>query len=194
LLGVLFEDARVARVVKFYSDSETDISDFELATKLVFVEGADCDILNEEAKIFADKIYEEARKLEDYDNTNKITDRVIHLHKRYDLLRTSLWAKLIEIKSSCNNSINTVVYFYDYLTEKPDEVSTQKTMSNYLTEFKKNSEEEIILIPIAVDTGVFSTEVLMNKYGVEKIPSILINEKYKIESLDELYRLWEIIG
>lgn len=185
LIGVFFEDSRVAEITAFYSDSETAISDFEMASNLIFNENLNCERLNDEAKIFADRIYEEAKKLEQYDNSNKITDRVLHLHKRYDLLRTMLWQKIIENKQRCNSSTDTVVYLYKYLTTDIGEISTQKTMSNYLTEIKRQNPD-IILIPVATDTGILSLEILREIHGVEKSPSIFINEKYKITSLDEL--------
>ena len=114
LVGVFFEDSRIAEITSFYSDSETAISDFEMASNLVFNENLDCQRLNDESKIFADRIYEEAKKLEQYDNSNKITDRMLHLHKRYDLLRTMLWQKIIENKQRCNESVDTIVYLYKY--------------------------------------------------------------------------------
>ncbi len=127
----------------------------------------DCDELDMEAMIFADKIYEEAKKLERYDNANKITDRVLHLHKRYDLLRTILWNKIIENKAQCNASANTVVYLYNYLTEDIGEISTQKTMSNYLTRLKNENAEIVVLIPIAEEHVVYDLT------GLEQIESLL---------------------
>lgn len=192
LIGIFFEDSRIAEITAFYSDSETSISDFEMASTLIFNENLNCERLNDEAKIFADRIYEEAKKLEQYDNSNKITDRVLHLHKRYDLLRTILWQKIIENKNRCNTSTNTVVYLYKYLTTDIGEISTQKTMSNYLTKIKRENPD-IILIPIATDTGILSLKILQEIHEVEKSPSILINEKYKIQSLSELSNIQSLL-
>ncbi|MBU3923686.1 MAG: hypothetical protein KJ592_02110 [Nanoarchaeota archaeon] len=185
LIGIFFEDSRVSEITAFYSDSETAISDFEMASNLVFNENLNCERLNDESKIFADRIYEEAKKLEQYDNSNKITDRVLHLHKRYDLLRTMLWQKIIENKERCNSSTNTVVYLYKYLTTDIGEVSTQKTMSNYLTEIKVQNPD-IILIPIATDTGILSLGIMQEIYGISESPTIIINEQKQIKDLSGL--------
>jgi len=193
LIGIFFEDSRIAEITAFYSDSETAISDFEMASNLIFNENLNCEKLNDEAKIFADRIYKEAKKLEQYDNSNKITDRALHLHKRYDLLRTMLWQKIIENKKRCESSTNTVVYLYEYLTTNIGEVSTQKTMSNYLTEIK-NKNPDIILIPIATDTGILSLEILQEIYNITDSPTIIINEKHKIQSLSELSNIQPLLN
>ncbi|MBT7102623.1 hypothetical protein HN935_03890 [archaeon] len=193
LVGVFFEDSRIAEITSFYSDSETAISDFEMASNLVFNENLDCQRLNDESKIFADRIYEEAKKLEQYDNSNKITDRMLHLHKRYDLLRTMLWQKIIENKQRCNESVDTIVYLYKYLTIEIGEVSTQKTMSNYLTEIKEQNPDAI-LIPIATDTGILSLGIIQERYDITESPSIIINEQGKIRDLSELSNIQSLLN
>jgi hypothetical protein len=186
LVGIFFEDSRVAEISEFYSDSEASIVDFELSSKIVFTEDISCQKLNAESVIFADRIYQEAIRLESYDNSNKITDRVAHWHKKYDILRTSLWKRIIDNKEKCDDSANTVVYLYDYLTEDFDQISTQKTMGNYLTELKKEEGDNMILIPIAVDTGFLSIGIMQEIYGITTIPAILVNEENKIDHLSEL--------
>ncbi|MFH0711808.1 MAG: hypothetical protein V1889_01750 [archaeon] len=185
LIGIFFEDSRVAEITAFYSDSETSISDFETASSLIFNENIDCSRLNEEAIIFADRIYEEAKKLEQYDNSNKITDRVIHLHKRYDLLRTILWKKIIENKKQCTEPVNTIIYLYKYKAEDIGTISTQKTISNYLTEIKKQNPDAI-LIPIAADMNILSLDILKEVYNITQTPTIIINEKHIIHDLNNL--------
>tara|TARA_Y100000310_G_C20704257_1_gene833401 strand:- start:2991 stop:3641 length:651 start_codon:yes stop_codon:yes gene_type:complete len=185
LIGIFFEDSRVAEITKFYSDSETSISDFELSSELIFSSNISCELLSKEGRIFADRIYKEAKKLENYDDANKITDRVVHLHKRYDLLRTLLWKNIIKNKKDCEDSVDTIIYFYKYLTKDIGKISTQDIMSNYLIKIKKGNPE-IILIPIATDTGIVSIEILQEIYNVTEVPSILINEKYIIKELKDL--------
>ena len=185
LIGIFFEDSRVAEITKFYSDSETSISDFELSSELIFSSNISCELLSKEGRIFADRIYKEAKKLENYDGANKITDRVVHLHKRYDLLRTLLWKNIIKNKKDCEDSVDTIIYFYKYLTKDIGKISTQDIMSNYLIKIKKGNPE-IILIPIATDTGIVSIEILQEIYNVTEVPSILINEKYIIKELKDL--------
>ncbi len=188
LIGIFFEDSRVAEITAFYSDAETSISDFKMASDLIFNENMECSRLNEEATIFANRIYEEAKKLEQYDNSNKITNRVIPLHKRYDLLRTILWEKIVENKEQCSEPVNTIIYLYKYKSEDVETISTQKTISNYLTEIKKQNPD-IILIPIATDMDILSLDILKEKYNITQTPTIIINEKYIISDLNNLNQI-----
>jgi len=193
LIGIFFEDSRVAEITAFYSDSETSISDFEMASNLIFSENMDCSQLNNEAIIFANRIYEEAKKLEQYDDSNKITDRVIHLHKRYDLLRTILWGKLIKNKQQCQEPINTIVYLYKYKSKDVSTISTQKTISNYLAEIKKQNPNAILL-PIAADMDILSLSILKEKYNITKSPAIIINEKHIINDLNNINQIQSLLN
>jgi len=193
LIGIFFEDSRVTEITTLYSDSETSISDFETASSLIFNENMNCSRLNEEAIIFADRIYEEAKKLEQYDNSNKITDRVIYLHKRYDLLRTILWEKIIENKEQCTEPVNTIVYLYKYKAEDIETISTQKTISNYLTEIKKQNPDAI-LIPIADDMNILSLDILKEVYNITQTPAIIINENHTIYDLNNLNQIQPLLN
>ena len=53
----------------------------------------------------ADKIYHEARILERYDDSRKISETLKYVHQRYDLLRTLLWINTAEIKEKCKGTI-----------------------------------------------------------------------------------------
>ena len=193
LIGVFFEDSRVAEITAFYSDSETSISDFEMASNIIFNENMDCSRLNDESKIFADRIFEEAKKLEQYDTSNKITDRMLHLHKRYDLLRTMLWQKIVENKKRCDSSTNTVVYLYEYLNTNIGEISTQRTISNYLLEMK-DQNPDVILIPIATDTDILSLNIIQEIYNITESPTVIINEKDKITELSDLDKIQSLLN
>lgn len=186
LIGVVFERTRSDRIQTFYFDSETDLSDFETASEVVFGSNLNCLTLNDKAVIFADKIYNEAQKLEEYDDSNKLTAELISLHRRYDVLRTSLWQDIIESKKNCPEKINTVVYFYDYINPSLTTKAVQGTMSNLLYDLKGEYGDGIILIPVAYDTGVQSLDLLRKLYNIKDTPTILVNEKQKFETIDSL--------
>lgn len=193
LIGVLFENSRVSEMQTSFSNSAINISDFELSLKLTFNENTSCKNLETESVVFADKIYKESIKLESYDNSNKITNRMLFLHREYDFLRILLWKGIIDTKEKCNNSPHTVIYFYDYLTNDFNKISTQRTMSNYISEIKNKRKNQVILIPIAVDTDLLSSNIMMKRYNITTIPTILIDEKYKIQNLKDLDKINEYI-
>ncbi len=189
LIGIFFENSRIEKLEDFYFGAKTDISDFELSSEILYGGNYNCALIQEHSVLLADKIYVEARLLEKYDDSNKITKDLIVLHRRYDLLRTILWKNIIENKEKCNSDLNTVVYLYNYDNPDLNTKAIQEAMSNFLIDLKGEYGDEIILIPIAVDTNVGALDLLRELYEVEKSPSIFVNEEFKFETLDSLENL-----
>ncbi len=188
ILGVIFEQWRADKLQEYYVDSETNIFDVMLQQRILSDKNISCERAISENVDFADRIYEEARELEKYDSATKITDDILRLHRRYDMLRALLWNNLIELKERCPN-VNVVVYLYDYENTPIDTQARQITMSKVLLDLKKKYPEKIILIPIAADTKISSLQILMERYKVRNIPIVLINERHlvtELASVDEL--------
>jgi hypothetical protein len=192
-IGVKLEDTRAEEIANFYFDSETDLADFGLSSEIIFNSGISCSELNERAVFLADEIYWQALKLEKYDHSNKITKELISLHKRYDFLRTLLWNDLIQSKEKCGNEINTVVYLYKYENPSLTDRAVQGTMSNFLISLKEEYGDEVILIPIAADTGVDSLDVIREIYNLNNFPVIFVNEKYKFENINSLNEIKDVL-
>jgi len=195
LLGVWFEEARIDKSKQLFYDSETNIFDIMLQGQILTYNNFSCELIKAESIVFADKVYEEARQLEKYDASNKITEDALRLHKRYDLMRTLLWSNLIDGQKRCKSDINTVVYLYQYKEPSVDTQARQATMSKVLLDLKKKYTNDIILIPIAYDSEIKSLDYLMVRYNLDKEPTIFINQQYKIKelvTLEQLERyLWE---
>jgi len=193
LLGVYFENSRIGTVNEMYLDSQTDIFDFELSSEIIGDYGLNCNIINQKSVMFADKIYEEAIKLEKYDNSNKITKDMISIHRRYDLLRVMLWKDIIKNKEKCGE-VNTVVYLYEYDDVALNKRSIQGAFSNFLIDVKKEFKDDIILIPIAVDTNIDSLDILREFYELDSVPVVFVNEEHKFDSIDFLEGINEVLG
>lgn len=186
LLGINFERARIDSIESFYFDSENDLFDFELASDVVYNSDLDCSVLYEKSVVFAEDIFKEASKLEKYDDSNKISKELIALHRRYDLLRINLWQNVVEVNDKCEEDVNTVIYFYDYVEPDLTTKALQGTMSSFLIEMKEKYGQKIILIPVATDTGAESLSILLEKYEFERIPAILVNEESAFDSIESL--------
>jgi hypothetical protein len=189
LIGVYFENLRVASMQDTFYESETKINDFELSSKIIFQSNLSCDLIQQRSISFADQIYSEALILEKYDNSNQLTQRFMPLHKRYDLLRTILWKDIIDNKKVCKNRINTVVYLYQYSNPPLEIQGVQGAMSNYLGDLKNKYGDNITLIPIAADTGLDSLDSIRQIYNLTKVPVIFVNEKYKVEDINDLKQI-----
>jgi len=194
LVGVLIENNRAEISNNLFFNSETSYFDFQLQSQMMTDTNTSCIQIQSQAVILADKIFSEAVQLENYAHSNQITSDLLPIHRRYDLLRTLLWNNLLSVDEDCHSHFNILIYFYKY--RSPDVVTDgkQQAMSNKLGDLKDKYGNKIILIPIAVDTGIDSLQPLMKKYNITNIPAILVNEKYKIEDINELKGLDSLLS
>jgi len=184
MLGILFENSRTSKLEKIYFNAETEIFDIQLTGDILLEpEAFNCKIvLNENIK-FAERIFEEAKKLEKYDSSNKITEDIVDLHKRYDLLRTMLWKNAIELQNICPEETNTVVYLYEYIEPSINTQAKQITLGKVTLDLKKKYGDKVLLIPIAHDTNIISLNLLKQKYDIKKFPTIIINQEHKFTEI-----------
>jgi hypothetical protein len=105
------------------------------------------------------------------------------------LLRAILWVDSIKLKERCGNNFSTVVYFYEYNTKSLDLKSEQATFSKKLGQVKEKLGNKIILIPIAGNLNISSIDYLKYTYNVTTSPTILIDEKFKIETIADLDKI-----
>ncbi|MEM2932992.1 MAG: hypothetical protein QW622_02185, partial [Candidatus Pacearchaeota archaeon] len=185
LAGIWLESYRESKIKSLYDSSEISLIDMKSTEN--FIELVECDKATNELITFANKIYEEAQILERYEGASRLTENLIVAHKRYDLLRASLFLSAIKTKIRCNSTYNVITYFYDYIETPMKKKSKQNVFSKYLFELKKSKPEgEIILIPIAGDNNLRSVEIIMEKYNITQLPTILVNENVIITELEDL--------
>jgi hypothetical protein len=176
-LGYFIESVRVDKISEIYTNSELALLDSKLQSQIYELKGISCEAAQRKTIEFADRIYEEARMLDRYEEAQRLSETLIFEHKRYDLLRMSLWLNSIKIKEECNSTFHTLVYFYKYQDPSIDTKAMQGVYSKVLGEVKEELGSEVILIPIAADLQIESIELIMELYKVEDLPSILIDEK-----------------
>jgi len=188
-LGVIIENWRTNQISDLYESSELNLLDIKLQTEIYSLGNFNCDKAVEENIAFADKIYEEAKQLERYEKANKLTqENLVIQHKKYDLLRTTLFLNSIKIKNKCNNQYFEVVYFYDFNEPTYQLKAKQGVFSRLLEQLKEEKGGEILLIPIAGDTDITAITILLEKYNIkeDELPVILINRKTKITEIQTI--------
>lgn len=184
MIGVLFENSRADKLTQVYFDSETNIFDIMLQQNMLESSQTSCSVSITESKLFADRIYYEAKELEKYDSSTKLTNEIINLHRRYDMLRVLLWKGLIDIQNHCNSTdTNVVVYIYQYNEPTVDVQARQVTFSKVLSDLKDSEGDNVILIPLAFDTGINSLNLITKDYNISSYPVVLINGKYNVNDL-----------
>tara|TARA_Y100000310_G_scaffold255699_1_gene263255 strand:- start:773 stop:1423 length:651 start_codon:yes stop_codon:yes gene_type:complete len=174
--GFFLENYRTSEVFYGLIDSELDILDDQIRERVVEEFDVDCDLAKKSSFDFADKIYGDALKLDAYNSASKFTDSLKILHKRYDLLRVLLWAESIDLKEKCGNDFNIIVYLYNYKTTNLDIKSKQMFYSRLLFDLKTAHPDDLMLIPLAVDTDLGSVNLIIENYKISEFPSIIINE------------------
>lgn len=191
VLGIYLEQGRADNLNIAFSNSEAYLYDSFALKTLLENSNASCSNLNDVVASFADRIYEKALELEQFDESNQLTESVKAIHRKYDALRILLWLDIISLKTKCPK-INTVIYLYDYSTGDVDIKASQIVWGRILGDLKTKKGKEVILIPIAADQNLFSLDYLRQRYGVSQTPAVIINEKnviYDLKSSEDIKKL-----
>ena len=191
-MGFFIESYRADTVKMSLLDSEIYVFDEQLRQIILDYQNVSCTLAKDSLFDFANRIYHDAEKLENYDSSSKFSESFIILHRRYDLLRTLLWQDSIKLRERCPPFFHTVIYFYEYNPEDVEMRARQSYYSRMLVELKENFGEEILLIPIATNMNLSSVNVLLENYKIEETPVILIDERYAVNTIitrDELERI-----
>lgn len=194
LLGISYEASRADRINDYYVQSEFSLMDTFIFSEVIDLENTSCETLISANFEFADDIYEKAKILERYEESGRITDRTEIAHKRYDLLRAFLWINSLKIKEQCGHDKDIIAYFYAYNTEDLAKQATQNTWSRMFFELKKEKGSDIILIPIAGDNNITSLEPMFDKYDVDTLPAMVINNRTAVTKISSTKELKEIIS
>lgn len=192
--GVFVEQNRSNQLSNDVMKSETSLLDEQIMDSAVTRGAVSCDLAVNSTFAFADRIYSEASMLEEDETASEFTSSDLdQIHQRYDLLRMILWSEAISLKSNCNESFHTVVYFYDYNTQDPTINAEQYTFSNTLLDIKNDYPDKILLIPIAANLNLSSVNLALMNYNVTSVPSILIDQNKKIDKVESYDQLQNII-
>ena len=89
--GMLIETRNSNKINNLYLRSEISLTDAMATLRLTEISEPDCESLKTNNINFANQIYDEAKLLEKYETSGKLTEGMKLLHKKYDLLRTILW-------------------------------------------------------------------------------------------------------
>jgi len=187
-LGFMLENYRTGKIEVVLAQSELEMLDVRIQSDIYSFSKLNCTNAIEENINFADKIYEEAKMLDKYEQASRLSDTIIIQHRKYDLLRTLFWVNSIKLKQRCNASYHNIVYLYDYNNPRLDIKAKQAVFSRILSEIKQKKGSNVMLIPIAGDNNVSSINILMKTYNIteSELPVILIDEKIKITDIQRV--------
>ncbi|PJE81726.1 hypothetical protein COU58_00905 [Candidatus Pacearchaeota archaeon CG10_big_fil_rev_8_21_14_0_10_32_42] len=190
-IGMSVEAKRTVEINDYYTQSEISLVDILALNNLVGSGVVSCSELTESNKELLNRLYDEARTLIQYEDSGKLTNSLKILHKKYDILRTYLWINSIQIKEECGEKFSTIVYLYEYNQKDLVEKAKQSVWSKLLLEIK-NENEDVLLIPIAMDSNLSSLNSLLRNYGIEGSLAVIVNEEtifYEIPEKKEIIDL-----
>ncbi len=185
LIGASFERGNLDEIEQYYTKSEILFMDLFALNERIDSDDT-CEVLINSNIQLADNIYAEAFVLEKYEDAGKITEGLRLAHRKYDMLRTYLWMNTIDISGKCKGEFSSVVYLYEY---DPDDLAikaTQNVWAKVLFDLKQEKGSEIVLIPIAVNSGLVSLDTLLGDFEISKYPVVIINEEFVVEELSSV--------
>jgi len=191
VVGIILENMRLGKVQGLYEQSEIDLLDIKLQSEIYSSGKFNCSVAIKENLDFAERVYEEAKILDRYEQASRLTEKLAIEHKKYDILRAVLFLNSLKIKKQCNSSYHNVVYFYSYSDPRLEIKARQNVFSKLLKELKEKRGEDILLIPMAGNNNVISIKIILSNYKIkeEDLPVILIDEKIKVTELETLEEL-----
>jgi len=185
-IGIAFESNKIDEINEYYAISEISLMDIFIFNSILNFEDIRCaDLINANVE-FADKIYEEAYVLEQYEDSGKLSDNIRLAHDKYDILRTFLWVNGIETSKKCESASSTVVYLYEYEPEDLTKKATQKVWSRILLDLKQKEGNGILLIPIATDNDLVSLNSKLKDLNITEFPVVVIDDKHIINELSSV--------
>ena len=192
-LGFVLESNRSEDVGLNLLNSEVDLLDEQLRNKFIGNFDVGCDLAVSNSFEFADRIYIEGLKLEDYEDASKFGSSLDIIHRRLDLLRSILWQESISLKEKCGGSFHTVVYLYDYKTGDVGKKAEQLFLSRLLLDLKLDDPREMLLIPIAANSGLTSINLVLDHYEITELPVVIVDEEKVVDEFVSLEELRDIV-
>ena len=188
LIGVAVENSRAGNLEESYENSQISFIDILTLDSVSNLGNLSCDSLIGSNLEFADKIYEESKILNNYDNANKISNEIKLVYKKYDLLRTLLWSGALNVQSQCPDKFSIVVYLYQREGASVDEKASQSVWSKILGNLKEKQGGNMVLIPISVDSDLSSLNLMVSRYNINSYPAVIVNGNVFTEpvSVEEL--------
>ena len=194
VFGVALEGKRVDKINEYYLMSEISLMDILALNSFIENEDLSCNNLVSSNFEFADRIYEEALLLEKYEDSGRVTETMRLEHRKYDLLRTFLWDNAISSKEKCNADFSVVVYLYNSEPEDLAEKATNGVWSKILLNVKNNYGEDVLLVPIAVDSDLVSLNSKLSNFSLTDFPAVIIDDEDVLYELNSAEDLDEFLG
>ena len=170
LLGYLLEKNRIDNFREEFSNIEVQWADARLLSRYFSEISPElCKEAINQNLGFADKIYREGLKLEEYDAAAPLTEKEIEFErKRYALFKLEFLLNSISLKERCNADYINLIYFFR-ANPTADEGAKQAVQSKILEEMKNEYGAELMLIPLPIDLDIFVINIFKNTHNIKEV-------------------------
>jgi hypothetical protein len=185
-LGYFLESNRWTEIREEYKKVEIEWADAKLQSIYYQLMSPEfCEAAIKENLIFSDKVYHQGLTLEKYEDANRLTEEMKYEKLKYALLKLEFWLNSISLKNKCKTDYSNIIYFY---SDEPsiNEKAAQDSQSVILKNLKDKHAEKIMLIPLPLDMDIATINIIKKTYNINKAPTILIDEKIKLEGVQSL--------
>lgn len=152
----------------------------------VFGQSNYCDILDSRLSAITPQLVELGQTLTDYEDRNIFSgDEYKLLKSKYFLLEIRAYTLFTKLKRECNVNENLILYFYDQDHE-------DSNRQGYVLDSLVNSKKNVHIF--SFDRSFEIIKFLIDNYGINVAPTMIINEKEKFEGLTYLDKLRDSVN
>ena len=192
LFGWFLDSNRVTNVQSQIDDLAVNFQNLDLENSIYQTFGNEtfsCSIYTTKAESLSKQTDQLAEELNSFKQMNQFQlSKLDSFKKRYTLMNLGFWLQLVNLKKNCDYNSTTILYFY---TTKPcDDCVAQGIVLDTL---KRKSPEKLMIFAIDSDLDLGVVTMLKTKYNVTRVPTLVINEKSKIEGFASQSALKEFL-
>jgi hypothetical protein len=180
LVGWVLDQNRLTTIQSQIDDLQINLQNLDLENSFYSsVENkSTCLLYITKAESLSKQTDELASRLNTFEDTNQFQLNSLNLlKKRYTLLNLGFWLQLVNLKKNCNYNATTILYFYP--TKICDECVAQAII---LDSLKKEMPEKLMIFAVDADLNLGIVDLLKKTYNITSFPTLVINEKDKIEN------------
>ena len=185
-LGLLLGGERITSLEESTIDLQISLEDVEL--EFLFLDvmkgNISCNYFIKEAESLGSISDEMGREVEKYEGSDKLREgSFVELKERYTSVLIRNWLTLEKIKSTCNGSYTTILYFYTQ--DDCNKCGDQGVILSYL---KDRLDGELMIFAVDGDVDLRIVRALKEAYSIEEYPTLVINGEISVgfHEMDEL--------
>ncbi|MBM3303753.1 MAG: conjugal transfer protein TraF [Candidatus Aenigmarchaeota archaeon] len=161
----------------------------------MFGEKASCPMLESTLNRISENSYDLGNRLSAYGAEGEIKDEATYRERKleYSSMLTGYWLLAEKLKSACNMSFNTILYFYSGPCPGCED------QAFILTYMKNKYGDRVLVFALDADIKEPSVEALREYYNITEYPSLVINGKpipgfVSQQQLEDTLNLGVVVG